>query len=158
MFAAFTWKRFQVVVAMILIACAAIWVYEFRVLQRPRLSKRLGGGAAATAGEASTVAAAPAFGLAKVSFACAAEHGFVTAVRVNGATTVAECGNGFTEATTRCASSFPMMGFGDGIMCAAGEEIRCAGKPLQAIGLFKGDSYCGDASDRDTGPPGVHDR
>jgi hypothetical protein len=133
--------------SLILIAiiwAAAVYGYEFRLAQRPSLSK---------AQLASVDTPAPLFGLANVTFACAASHGFVTGVQVTGTQASAECGSGFTEQTTHCPSGLPMSGYGEQIKCAQGEAIHCHGGPLQTVGLFKDDSFCGDVSDRDLGPP-----
>jgi hypothetical protein len=154
MFEAVTWPRVKTVFAMIAVTAAAVSAYEFRILKRPTL-------AVLDASLASSVAneePAPAFGLANVSFACATSSGFVTGVQVEGGGASASCSSGFTEATTRCASNGPLRGFGEQIKCAPGEAIHCAGGPLQALGLFKDDSFCGDVSDRDMGPPGDADR
>lgn len=147
MFEAVTWPRVKTVFAMIAVTAAAVSAYEFRILKRPSL-------AALNSVSSSDGEPALAFGLANVSFACAATSGFVTDVQIEGENATATCLSGFTEATTRCPSDVPLRGFGEQIKCAPGEAIHCAGGPLQALGLFKDDSFCGDVSDRDMGPPG----
>ncbi len=130
--------------ALIVVWAVVVYGYEFRLLRRPVL---------APAQLESTDTPAPLFGLANVAFACATSHGFVTGVQVTGNQATAECASGFTEQTTRCASSLPMSGYGDQIKCQQSEAIHCHGGPLQTLGLFKDDSFCGDVSDRDLGPP-----
>jgi hypothetical protein len=127
----------------------AVYAYEFKILKRPALA------AALTASERP----APEFGLANLTFACAAQKGFVTGLRLSGGeggTPVGVqvvCESGFTDQTTRCPSLLPMAGFGEQIKCQQAEAIHCHGGPLQTLGLFKDDSFCGDVSDRDMGPP-----
>ena len=150
MFEAVTMRRFRFVILLVALVAAGVSGYEFRILQRARLS-------ASTVESAQSVAA-PVFGLANVSFACAETHGFVTEVKVAGESATPSCAPAFTEATTRCPSLFPMLGYGEQIKCASGEAIHCAGGPVQALGLFKDDSFCGDVSDRDMGPPGDSER
>ena len=134
----------KALLALVVVWVAAVYFYEFRFSKRQMI--------AAVAHEIAS-SPAPVFGLVKTTFDCAATSGAVTGLQVSGAAAIVECGTGFTEATTRCASGFPMIGYGDQIKCAAAESVHCAGGPLQTIGLFKDDSFCGDVSDRDLGPP-----
>lgn len=142
-------KKFAPLIATIVIAVAAYVGYEFKILKRPVIP---------TFSAQVAEAAAPEFGLANVTFSCATQRGFVTNVRLNGkagaiGVSEAACDAGFIEQTTRCPSGLPMAGFGDQIKCSQGESIHCHGGPLQTLGLFKDDSFCGDVSDRDMGPP-----
>lgn len=135
----------KLLIGLIVIWAIVVYGYEFRLLRRPSLAI-----AKADVNESP----APALGLSNVSFACASQRGFVSAVQVGkGMAVSAECASGFTEATTRCSSLLPMAGFGEMIKCAEPEAIHCHGGPLQVVGLFKDDSFCGDVSDRDLGPP-----
>ncbi len=145
----FSRKRLTPVFVLILIWAAGVYAYEFKILKRPLLNSE---------SIVQVDAPAPEFGLAHVTFACAAQRGFVTSVRLSGnlgalAVASSTCEGRFSEATTRCPSNLPMSGYGDSIKCAVSEAIHCHGGPLQALGLFKDDSFCGDVSDRDLGPP-----
>lgn len=135
------------------IIAAAIWAvavygYEFKGVQRPKIAGVV----------KSEEKPAPDFGLANVDFTCAAQHGFVTALQMQGSTgsysvQSIQCESPFTEATTRCPMAGPMQGYGDQIKCPEVESVHCHGGPLQTLGLFKDDSFCGDITDRDLGPP-----
>lgn len=104
--------------------------------------------------DASTLRPSPDFNLKNVVFKCASDQGFATAVNVVGASDVrAICETALTPQTTRCPSSFPLSGFAGLIKCAEGESIHCHDGPLQTLGLFQDDSFCGDITDRDMGPP-----
>ena len=142
-------KRLSPLLTLILIWAAVVYAYEFKILKRPMMSSVVG-----------TVVDTPApeFGLANVTFPCAAQTGFVTSVHLAGsrgalAVSNSACEIRFSEATTRCPSNVPMSGYGDQIKCAQAEAVHCHGGPLQTLGLFKDDSFCGDVSDRDLGPP-----
>jgi hypothetical protein len=145
----FVRKRLSPLLMIVLIWALAVYAYEFKILKRPSLS---------FGAEALAVAPAPEFGLANVTFDCASQRGFVTSVKITGsmgalAMPVATCESPFREATTRCPSNLPMSGYGDQIKCANVEAIHCHGGPLQTLGLFNADSFCGDVSERDLGPP-----
>jgi hypothetical protein len=145
----FVWATFRPLVTLFIVWALAVYAYEFKILKRPALSE-----------VGHTVEAQTKFlpfNLSNVNFNCAAQHGFATNVQIAGSdrfsVTDVRCETGFTEATTRCPSLLPMSGFGDQIQCMQPEAIHCHGGPLQSIGLFNEDSFCGDVSDRDLGPP-----
>lgn len=139
--------RFRSLVILALIWLAVLYFVEFEVIRRPQLKDE-----SVPASPAET--AVPDFNLKNVAFNCAAQTGLVTSVKLEpGGRVLAKCETSLTDATTRCPSGLPVAGYGDLIKCSEGEAVHCHDGPLQTLGLFKDDSFCGDITDRDLGPP-----